>query len=419
MRVYSNSSPKDTIRNAFYQNLEGAAQISIASPFFSNSDLIEEVMKGGRTVRLIVVLGPATSPVSLQRLITRSNIHIRYFTSSAFHSKLYIFGDKSALVGSANLTQSGMNSNREICVEIPREDEAFDSLVLLFQSYWSQANALDADALQKYANLYNMYGKVTEKSLESKVKEQFGDVVPAEGIVVGKNKPSRDKVFLADYRRTYQEFLTAFNEVRALYVADGRRQQPEEIVPVRIEVDQFFSFIRETYTKGDSCRDEPIRTIDDRKGLVRVKLDDWHSQRWKYLDEKLPVHIPRLQRLISAEAIEKSTFEEIMDALDVCHSFHDRLRFFAGGHDTHLEEFRKSNNVNQVKKVIAYLLHGKDDYITRMGNSIFAPEYKLNQFGRSAVQELLGWINKEDIPICNSRTVKALRYLGYDVAVFS
>ncbi len=419
MRVYSNSSAKETVRNAFYQNLEGVTQVSIASPFFSYSELVEEVLHGGRNVRLIVVLGPATSPTHLQRLINRGNIHIRYFTSSAFHSKLYIFGDKSALVGSANLTQSGMNSNHEICVEIPREDESFDSLVLLFQSYWSQAEALNADTLQKYCKLYETYGQKKESTLEEQIKSQFGEIVPTEGIVVGKKKPSKEKMFLSDYKRTYQEFLSAFNEVQELYTADGRRQQPESIVPLRIEVDQFFSFVRETYTKGDSYRDEPIRSVDDRKTFVKLKLDDWFDRRWKYLDEKIPIHIPRLQRFVSAEMIEKATFEEICDALDVCHSFHDRLRFYAGGHETHLGEFKKLNDVKQVKKVITYLLLGKDDYITRMGNCIFAPEYKLNQFGRSAVQELLGWVNKENIPICNSRTVKALRYLGYNVAVFS
>lgn len=419
MRIYNNSTAKETVRNAFYQNLEGVTQISIASPFFSYSELVEEVLHGGRNVRLIVVLGPATSPVHLQRLINRANIHIRYFTSSAFHSKLYIFGDKTALVGSANLTQSGMNSNREICVEIPREDESFDNLVLLFQSYWSQAEALDADTLQKYSKLYETYGQKKESALEEKIKSQFGEIVPAEGIVVGKKKPSKEKVFLSDYKRTYQEFLSAFNEVQELYITDGRRQQPENIVPLRIEVDQFFSFVRETFTKGDSYRDEPIRSVDDRKSFVKARLDNWFSQRWKYLDEKIPIHIPRLQHLASAESIESASLEAILDALDVCHSFHDRLRFYPGGHETHVEEFRKVNDAKQVKRVITYLLHGKDDYITRMGNCIFAPEYKLNQFGRSAAQELLGWVNKENIPICNSRTVKALRYLGYSVAVFN
>lgn len=162
-----------------------------------------------------------------------------------------------------------------------------------------------------------------------------------------------------------------------------------------------------------------MRNGDDRKNFVKVTLDKWFDQRWSYLDDKLPVQLPRLKPLYSIDSIDKAAYEEIVDALDVCHSFHERQRYFAGGHATHLEEFKKSNDLKQVRRVIGYLLYGKDDYKTRMGNCIFAPEYKLNQFGRSAVQELLGWINKEGIPICNSRTVKALRYLGYEVAVFN
>ena len=419
MQIYSNSSSKDVIRNAFYNNLQGVTEVSIASPFYSYSELVEDVLKAGCFVRLIVKLGPATAPSALQRLIHQKNIHIRYFTSPAFHSKLYIFGDKASLVGSANLTQAGMNSNREICVEIPREDEAFDNLVMLFQSYWNQAEALTPEVLQKYSTLFAAYTTNAESTLENKIKDQFGDVVPAEGIEVGKPKPLKEKVFLSDYQRTYQEFLTAYNEIKELYLADGRRQQPEDAVPVRIEIDQFFSFIRERFTKGESYLGEPLRNSEERRAIVKIKLNEWFNQRWKYLDEHIPDNIPRVQRLSIKAAIEKATIDELVDALDVCHSFHDRLRFFPGGHDTHIKEFKDSNDIRQIKKVLIYLLHGKDDYVSRMGNCIFDPEYKLNQFGRSAVQELLGWVNKEEIPICNGRTVKALRYLGFNVAIFA
>lgn len=196
MNIYTNASPKDTVRNAFYNNLSGITEVSIASPFFSYSDLVDELLNRGCFVQLIVRLGPATSPDALQRPINQKNIHIRYFTSPKFHSKLYIFGDKAALIGSANLTQSGMNSNREICVEIPREDDAFDGLVLLFQSYWNQADPLDQKALDKYSRLYDIYSNKAESSFEESIKTQFGDLVPSEGIEVGKAKPSKEKVFL-------------------------------------------------------------------------------------------------------------------------------------------------------------------------------------------------------------------------------
>jgi hypothetical protein len=66
---------------------------------------------------------------------------------------------------------------------------------------------------------------------------------------------------------------------------------------------------------------------------------------------------------------------------------------------------------------LSHLLFGSDDFATRMGECIFDPNLSLHHFGRSCVQELYGWINTE-APVCNGRTVKALRYLGFDVVVF-
>jgi hypothetical protein len=381
--------------------------------------MVEVFLDKGCFVHLIVRLGPATSAADLKKIISHPNVHVRFYTSSKFHSKLYIFGEKNALVGSANLTQSGLNSNQEISVEVPRDDQAFDDLVKLFQVYWDSAEALDSLMLEKYDILVKKHHSADNYKFENDVIASFGDIEPTGGVEVGKKKRSKDRLFLSAYRRTYQEFLTAYEEVRQLYEADGRRQQPEEVVPLRIEIDQFFSFIREAYTKGDSYQEEPLRSGDERKDFVTGKFSDWFNQKWDYLDNQIPSHFPRIQnRLGSVDAIKNASIDDLLDGLDVCHSFYDRLRFFKGGHETHLAVFKEVNDIDQLRMVLTYLLFGKDDYITRMANCIFDPQYNLNEFGRSGVQELLGWVNKEGIPICNSRTVKALRYLGYRVTVF-
>lgn len=64
---------------------------------------------------------------------------------------------------------------------------------------------------------------------------------------------------------------------------------------------------------------------------------------------------------------------------------------------------------------LKYLIHGKDDVVERMGTIIFDPGFSVYSCGRSVVQELLGWVNTDDIPICNGRTLKVLRFLGHDV----
>ncbi len=420
MQIYCNTSGKNIVRNGFYNNLKGCSDVFIASPFFSYSELVEDVLKSGAFVRLIVRLGPATSPDALKKIIHHPNVHIRFFTTSKFHSKLYIFSERAAIVGSANLTSAGMQSNSEICVEIPTSSDTFDELVRIYQSYWCDAEPLTPELLETYSNLSSGKLPSNDQKFENDLLKKFGEIEPTEGIEVGKKGPSKEQIFLSGYRKTFQEFRTAFDEVQRIYLEDGRRRLSEDLVPLRIEIDQFVNYVRDTFTKGESYQDEPIRTGEDRKAFVKARLNDWFDNEWEYLDKVAYEYLPRINdRLSSKKAIQSSSYEDLLDALDVCHSFHHRLRFFLGGQGTHKQVFKNSNPLPKLKEVLTYLLHGKEDYITRMGNCIFDPQYKLEQFGRSVIQELLGWINKEDIPICNSRTVKVLRYLGYDVTIFS
>ena len=423
MSLYTNTTGKDSVRNAFYKHSQGVPELLIATPFFSYHEIFDDVLKlnNGCLIRMIVRLGPATSPESLNKIIDQKQFQIRYFTSPQFHSKLYIFGDKVILVGSANLTGAGFQSNREICIEVSHDDERFDLLLKLYNSYWSQADVLTKERLKEYSKLYkNTSNKSGDYDFETEIKNKFGDISPKDGVQVGKKKISKEKIFLESYRRTYQEFLTAYKLVETIYKEDKRRQQPEETVPLRIEIDQFFSFIREMYAKGDTWKTAPILGVAEQEKLIKEKLDDWFSQRWNYLDNTIPEHTKRINHVLSSiSQIQNSTMEEIFEALDVCHSIHDRLRFFPGGHETLKKVFTSENELKQIQKVISYLLHGQDDFITRMGTCIFVESYSIKQIGRSAVQELLGWVNKEDIPICNGRTVKALRYLGFNVVVFT
>lgn len=419
--IYANRTPKDSIRDAFITLAKGVSDILIATPFFSYDSFLKQISQANKDclVRLIVRLGPATSPDSLKTMLSQEKVQIRYFTSSKFHSKIYIFGGRTALIGSANLTEAGFQSNREVCVSINQEYDCFDDLLKLYNSYWRQAEVLTPERLQQFADIYWHDTSNGDDRLEKIIINTFGDISPTEGLQVGNKEPTKEKVFLESYNRDYQEFMTAYKDVEKYYKLDGRRQQPENIVPLRIEIDQFLSFIRERFAFGDSWKLSPILSGDAQDRLLREKIDDWFGQRWQYLDDYIPDNVIRINKALSLEAIEQSSIEEILDGLDVCHSFHDRLRFFPGGLETLQKAFISGNDIEQVRKVLKYLLYGKGDFIVRMGNCIFDEEYHLKEVGRSIIQELFGWMNEKNIPICNGRTVKALRYLGYNVVVFN
>jgi hypothetical protein len=419
--IYANRSAGDVVRNAFYKLARRGDVLCLASPFFSNDALVREVADRGCDVRLVVRLGPSTDPRALGRCIRHERIQVRFFTSRRFHPKVYIFGDHAAVIGSANMTEAGTNSNHEVCVSVSPESEDFDELVGVFQSYWDSAEVLTKGRLEDYERLYAGIEPATaDAKLERDVVAAFGDVAPGGGIRVANEKPSKDRVFLENYRRTYQEFLAVFRALEQEYRRDGRRQQPEEIVPLRIELDLFLSFIRKTFAGGDGYLAEPLRDREGRAARAREHFDQWFHDRWPYLDDHTPGNYAKISRLLgSRKVIEKASAEDLFDALDVCHSFHDRFRFYSGGHATMRKRFLADNDVRQVKKVLTYLLYGEGDFVDRMGTCIFSPEYKLAGVGRSVVQEVFGWVNGDDVPICNGRTVKSLRYLGGNVKIFT
>jgi phosphatidylserine/phosphatidylglycerophosphate/cardiolipin synthase-like enzyme len=88
------------------------------SHFFAEAQVVADLAKNGCHVKLVVRLGFPTSAYALRQLLDSQpdSVQIRFFTGSAFHPKLYLFGTRAALVGSANLTSAAINTNQEVMV---------------------------------------------------------------------------------------------------------------------------------------------------------------------------------------------------------------------------------------------------------------------------------------------------------------
>ena len=211
-RIFANLTGADSVRNAFYLLTAQPSEVLLACPFFSSDTLVGELLDRKCRVRLIVRLGSATDSGALSRLVTREAIHIRYFTSALFHAKLYIFGQDAALVGSANLTDAGVRSNRELTIALGPEDARFDQLISLYQHYWQQVDVLTPERCAEFAEVQKRWSPVAGDSLDAEVRRRFGDTAP-EGIQVGRPVPTKEKAYLESYRRTYQEFLDAYRFV--------------------------------------------------------------------------------------------------------------------------------------------------------------------------------------------------------------
>lgn len=417
--LYTNRSCKhDFVINGLIRHVEDEMDIFIASAFFTEIDVIKDFAKRNCHIRMVVRLGYPTSPKALEQLLLYQNVEARFYTGHSFHPKLYVFGDKMALVGSANLTQAAIKTNQEVVVGIGSDDPRFEELTNLFANYWSEAHVLTKDAISSYKGIYDQFLKASQavNEFDDAAKKAFG-LSCFSNIDRGKShKTDKQSIFLDTYRRSYQESVTAFNNIQELYLKAGRKMS-EELIPARLEIDSFFSFVRDRYAQNESWKSQPLGWNQLKKTEALELITEWLSIEWEHFDNRIVnINYPLIMRAFSSkESIDKASIEDIIDALCVLHSFHDRLRFYKGGLDTLKAEFIALNDLQNIKTTLKHLLYGSGDIVTRMADCIFSEKYKLNLFGQANVQELIGWVNNESIPVINGRTTKVLRYFGFDV----
>lgn len=419
LNLYSNrNSRSDFIQNAVNALIAKANNINIAVAFLTDTSVLENLSKQGCKVRIVVRLGFPTSPNALESLLKISNIEARFFSDRSFHPKLFIFGSSGALAGSANLTHSAMTTNQEIMVHIDAEDNIFTELVDLFSEYWEESKVLTSQTVEDYKKIYDSFKSLSSDAskLETEVHKKIGKVVGT-NIRRDKTKQTKENIFIEDYRKTYQESVSAFNTIRQVYEEVGKRKIIESEIPLRLEIDSFISFVRDKHAKKESWKNTPITSGEPQNNKIKELVEEWHKTPWPYFEETIVNETyPRLKTIFASEkTISEANADEIFQALCTLHSFKDRLRFYPGGLDTLKQEFLGKNDIDKVKESLAYLVFGNTEIVERMANLIFNHKYKLNVFGQSNVQELIGWQNKEELPVINGRTTKILRYFGFDV----
>lgn len=417
LNVFANRTQRrDFLIGEFERRAIKDSEVFIAVAFFTEAEVVKGLAEKGCKVRLVVRLGFPTSPTAIEAV--RGRVDLRVYTSMSFHPKLYIFGDDVALVGSANLTHSAITSNQEVMVGISGDDERFAELAGIFQDYWDGADVPTEKMLRTYAAAYKKFETHENAAdlLSREIARQLGDTAPA-NIERGDKRRSKQSLFLANYRKTYQEAVRAFSIVRSAYEATGYRKASEQDIPLRLEIDSFISFVRDTEATGDSWATGSFRTEAEQIAFIGELVKRWAARRWPHFENEIVgENYPRLKRVFeSRDAILKASDDDLFDALCTCHSFHDRLRFFDGGMPTWKKTFLKANNPKRVRESLAFLVFGEGDVIERMANMIYNEEYKLAEFGQSNVQELVGWRNKEELPVVNGRTTKILRFFGSKV----
>jgi hypothetical protein len=363
-----------------------------------------------------------TTPEALREAHRDELVKVRYFTGQRFHAKLYI-ADDAALVGSANLTQSGLKSNREISVVVPRDEKScFGDLQESFAGLWESADVLTDSILETFTAAFNSPGKPKiEESIDDHLTKDIPDCDPA-NVDAGSRIVSKERLFLQNFRRRYDEIMVpAIREIEGVFESLGIRHPTFVNATLDIEISRFLGWLRLTHAPKDMWESTELLSKESRATRIEHYIRLWVETTDvaagdMYAYETEIQNIARLREVFGSEAgITDADGEDLVEALTGCHAFLEQLRFTKGGEEPLKVEFLADNTADRIKSTLTYLLHGPGDQIQRAYDVIHLPEHKLRKFAESCVMELVGWIDSKRPPI-NSRTIKALRYLGFNAS---
>lgn len=425
---YANTRETGFARN-FFTDAHNSPRVGLlAAPFFTTTGPIADLTRMGCQVRLVVRFSPVTKPEALKWAFENPSVKVRYFTDSKFHTKLYII-DEVALVGSANLTEAGLMTNRELSIVLRRSrDEVFDRLPGLFDDLWNEADVLNAEVLREYTAAFKAIDKPQDEGAFERYIHKFVKPAAPASVVVGSDRRSRERTFIQNFRRKYDEVLIpAHKEIFDIALQNGFGRPEFKGADPQIEFGRFLGWLRLTQGGGEAWRQTSLlRNPEDRAERIVHYVSIWQSAD-RSLKRDLLEAEQEIQNISSIRSklgnpdnLDRLSFDELFQCLAGCHAFRERLRFVSrdigeglGGLERLRLDFQNKNARNAVTRTVGYLLSGPGSAIERAYDCVYG-NYKLNGFGEACVMELLGWGTGERPPF-NNRSIRGIRMLGFDV----
>lgn len=401
--------------NPFTKLASGAAQISIAAPYVTKTDTLILAARSGKRVDLLVGLNATTSPEALFAAYREPNIRVRYYTHRRFHAKIYLF-DTAAMVGSSNLTDGGLQFNREATIILDDSEmpEAISELRAVFAELWEYAPVLTDDVLKRFAEAHK---KFSPSDADDLIGSTIGKAEPP-NISVGSQKKTAERTFLEGLRRQIAEYRNAFNEVTRVLEDNKLHRAELDGVGAANQTNRFLSWVRRTHAPGDVWASVPPRSEDDRRGEVLRLGRDRIIPANDTIKEDYVASLRSVENTFDdADAIEAASKEELTEGITSLHAFYEQLRFVKGGPTNLPIVFGSENSedADKVRKTLKYLVHGSGDFVERLHDILYDSRLKLKLFGINCALELYGTIKPEECPPINGRIIKGLRYLGFDV----
>ena len=210
-------------------------------------------------------------------------------------------------------------------------------------------------------------------------------------------------------KRNINYFLSNYRKLENIYKSFGKRK--ETSLPLKIEIDQFLSWIREKEAKGDTFK---INKLSDNEIKERVNNLFKSFCNDNYISKEYIKNYNFCIDNLSKSKIDNISEDDLYKWLLFINAFRTSERYLGGDADIRKEKFFENSKIDKIKETIKYLLYDtKEEYETRMAKCIHKDNFRIELFSESCIKELFGIINNENIPPCNDRVLKSMQYLGF------
>ena len=358
------------------------------------------------------------------------------------HAKVIWWRGVGLYIGSANLTGSAWYTNVEAgCFfdEAEVSDDMAADVLELFRVLHEKSTPLTDELAEQMRKRAAILGKSRPDATAFWQSPSFNKWP---GLVQTTKKKAADRKrdeFLTEWHATLQE-LRQIGEL--VSDPDNRPIWVSTSTPTGAQADQF---LHAHYYQ---------RVVDGTKASYASSYEENKSRRaealnetlrwWKALpkapsheDEMLNVTAPHLQEALSEDGLQEMDEQRFRDVCMGVHAIKDYARRVpnrAVGLPDNGTRYSipqkvealsrriwndRAPNGSSVVDLLRFVLYsGKDDLLPdRLWQAVSTPSWKIDGLGISALGELVGWALPDRFPPRNGRTSKALRSLGYDVAV--
>lgn len=315
-KVFLVSNERTKVGHNLSRIATAADKIHVAVAYLSSAKPVENWLRRGARVKLVVALQPPTDAGILRYLVNSFPVHLEArFYSLRFHSKLFIlFQGKlpiCAQVGSSNLTNGGMYSNLETNV-ILHNPKQLKELVGHFRSVWDASVNLepkDIDGYEQYCNR-------TKEDL-SRIRKKQEEL---EHRVVRPRIKSRVGAHEYKEARDYLAFWKAIDDVVRVVKSVSMREWPG--VPLYLTVDHFWHWLVRVWNKDGRERisaDPKLRA----KWLPKLftAYAHWDKSSSKHTSG-MKKNSDYLRRILAMNRLPKLTKLQARDAYSRLHSGH-------------------------------------------------------------------------------------------------